>query len=502
MSNSALLSNSPFTEENNALLKDRLNRIAENLRKLTLTTAEDYQAEVYNEVNAVISLGVAMTPLVPVQVGPATVGNVTENYTILNNDAQDIANEILRIENSAADLFNLAATSLNQLRQAIREFIYESNQQKFTEDFLNASQLSAYTTGVDFNAGLATTPVVSQSDVTASATFSTGPNSVGSTTTPLSYLTDNRVDTAFVWNGSTLELLLTFSSPQIINRVTINLDTYAGLEIDTFTTSPDGTLVQDILNDLGVDRIVMDGTSNKFSGDVIIDFPPRHVQTMRLIITDLVGLGLISFRSFVCGQNTYSSTGQLTSVPIKAPTGTVVFTSTQNVFSPYVSITHQISYDGTQFTAINPGDVISLSSSPFFYRAVLERSSSRFDSPAGPLVQSPLDPVASANYILVTSTSTPLGTGLIERSLQINSVTGSIVLRDTPMPNTLIIQEGSIILSLANGDYSFSNNTITFPGSVTGLTISYQTSSLGSAAVSDLQSYYTPLLYGYEFQVE
>src|SRR5208337_1320800 len=262
-----------------------------------------------------------------------------------------------------------------------------------------------------------------------SATFSTGPNSVGSTTTPLSYLTDNRVDTAFVWNGSTLELLLTFSSPQIINRVTINLDTYAGLEIDTFTTSPDGTLVQDILNDLGVDRIVMDGTSNKFSGDVIIDFPPRHVQTMRLIITDLVGLGLISFRSFVCGQNTYSSTGQLTSVPIKAPTGTVVFTSTQNVFSPYVSITHQISYDGTQFTAINPGDVISLSSSPFFYRAVLERSSSRFDSPAGPLVQSPLDPVASANYILVTSTSTPLGTGLIERSLQINSVTGSIVLR-------------------------------------------------------------------------
>lgn len=496
---------SPFTDQNNALFKDRLNRIAESLRTLTLSTVEEYQAEVYSRVNAVLSRGLAMTPLAPVSSeGPAVIGDVSNNYTILNNDADDIANELLRIEDSAADLFNLSATSLNQLRQAIREFVYESNHQRYSEEFLNNAQLSSYTVGLDYNAGLATNPLVSDTDLTSDATFSIGPNTVGGVdpSSSVSYLTDNRPDTSLILNGTTLELLLTFSSPKIINRITINLDTYAGLEISTLTTSPDGTLVQDILSDLGVDRILMDGTSNKFSGDVIIDFPPRHVQTMRLIVLDRVGQGLISFRSFACSSRTYSSTGQLTSAPILVPTGTVVFTSMQNVFSPFVSITHQISYDGTQFTAINPGDLISLSSSPFFYRAVLERSSSRFDSPAGPLVQTPLDPIGSPSYTLASSTSTPLGTGIIERTLQVNSVTGPIVLRDTPMPNTLTIQEGSLILSLANGDYSFVNNTITFPGSVTGLTISYQTSSLGNAAVKDLEHYYTPLLYEVKFETE
>lgn len=490
-----------FTDPNNAILKDRLARVSEQLRNLTLATAEEYQAEVYSEVNAVLSLGIAMTPLSPVaSEGPAIIGDVSINYELLNNDAQDIANELLRIEDAAATFFNLAATSQNQLRQQIRESIYASNQQRYSEDFLNSNKLTGITGSLDFNAGVATNALLTETIV--SPVFSIGPNSIGSIDPdgPLVNLTDGRVDTSFVWNGSTLELVFTFSTPQIMNRIILNMDTYAGLEIDTFTTSPDGTFIEDVLLDMNVDRILLDGTSSKFSGDVVIDFPPRHVQTARVIILDRVGNGLISFRELVCHKRRYSSTGQLTSVAINSPTGTVLFTTQQNVFDPFTSISHQISYDGTQFTAITPGTEITPIRYPFFYRAVLERSSSRFNASQGPLIQSPLDPIGSNNYTLVSTTTTPLGNGIIERLLQVDSVTGPIVLRDTPMPNTLVVQEGSVILSLSAGDYSFTNNTIAFPGPVTGLTISYQTTSLGQAAVKDREEYYTPFLYEFKFE--
>lgn len=494
--------NPVFTDPNNALLKDRLARISENLRNLVLSTADEYQAMVYSAVNSVLSLGIAMTPLIPVTAaGPAVIGDVVNNYTILNNDAEDIASELLRIENSTADFFNLAATSQNQLRQQIREFIFSSNQQRYSEEFLNSNNLTSVTASLDFNAGLAANSLIDETDL--SPTFSAGQNSVGTVdpNNPITNMADGRVDTAFVWNGATLELILTFPSAQIMNRVTVNMDTYDGLEIDTFTTSPDGTLVEDVLSDMGVDRIELDGTSNKFSGDVILDFPPRHALTARIVIIDRSGNGIITFREFGCSARRYTSTGQLTSLAITAPTGTVLFESNQNVFAPYVSITHQISYDGTQFSAITPGTIV-LMQSPFYYRAVLERSTARFNAPPTALAQTPLDPVASPNYTLSTTTTTPLGNGIIERILVINSITGPVVIRDTPMPNTLSIQEGSVILSQVDGDYSFSSNTITFPTSVTGVTISYQTSSLGASALKDREEYYTSLLYGITFTQE
>jgi hypothetical protein len=195
----------------------------------------------------------------------------------------------------------------------------------------------------------------------------------------------------------------------------------------------------------------------------------------------------------------------LTSIPITSPTGTVVFTTNQEAFYPYVSITHQISYDGTQFSAINPGDTISLISSPFYYRATLSTNVSQFTNPQGALIQSPLDPVASPYYSLSTSTTTPLGSGLLQRTLQFSSVNGPIVLRDTPLANTLIIQQGAVIQSIVSGAYTYSSttNTIAFAAGslpLSGITVSYQTSSLGNAAIQDLQTYYTPLLYEYLFE--
>lgn len=496
-------SNPVFTDPNDSLLKDRLARISEDLHGLKLSTTEDYQAAVYSAVNAVLDLGLAMTPFAPVAgEGPAIVGDVANNFTILNNDAADIANELLRIEDGAGSLFNLAATAQNQLRQQIREFVFGSNTRRYVEEFLNSNNLPNTTATIDFNAGLATNNLLDETFVTPTYAIST--NSIGSIEvgSSLDNLSDDRVDTAFTWDGPVLELVLTFPTPQIINRLAINLDTYAGVEVETLVTSPDGTLIEDVLADLGQDSIVLDGTSNKFSGDVIIDFPPRHASVMRIVLVDQIGSGSIGLRSLAISQRRYGATGQLTTNPITAPSGDVIFSVEQNVFAPYVSITHQISYDGVSFSVINPGP-ISLLSSPFWYRAVLERSSTRFDLAQGPLAKGPLDPIQSPSYTVTSTVSTPVGNGVLERSIQLDSVTGPIVLRDQPLNNTLQVKEGSIILSQDASDYAYNptQQAISFPSTVSGITVSYQTTALGSQAISDRKEYYTPLLYGFRFEV-
>lgn len=492
-----------FTDESNAILVNRLARISQELRDITLSTAEDYQAEVYSDVNAVLDIGEAVTPLKQVGAqGPAVVGDINDNYTILNNDAEDIAAEIEAVEDATATLFNLAASTQNQLRQQIREALYASNKQLFQEDFVNNKQVSASTAAIDFNAGVATNALLDET--TLSPMFSSGPNSVGKLAagSSLSNLSSGVVGTAMTWNGSTLELVLTFATPQIANRLYVNMDNYQELEIDTFTTTPDGTKVDDVLEDLGVTNILLNSTSNKFSGDVIVDFPPRYCQTIRIILFDRVGQGNITLRGLSVSARRYQPTGQLTSVAINHPTGTVNLSVDSQVFAPYVQITHQISYDGTTFTAVTPGVAIALQQSPFYYRALLSTNTSAFTqvNTQGPLNQSPLDPVGSANYTLATTTTVPLGNGVVERTLLINSITGPIVLRDQAIPNSVVVQVGSVILDPTDGSYSFSNGTLTFPSPISGVTLSYQTSSLGPVANKDLQPYYTALLYEYQFE--
>lgn len=490
-----------FTDESNAILTSRLARISKELRNIVLSTAEDYQAQVYSDVNAVLDIGEAMTPLKPVgSQGPANVGDINDNYTSLNNDANDITNEVLDVEDATATLFNLAASSQNQLRQQIRESLYASNKQVFQEDFLNIDQLSAHTAAIDFNAGVATNALLDETFLVP--TFSSGPNSVGSisATSSLSNLSLDTVGTTMDWNGTTLELILTFPTPQIANRLYLNMDNYQELEIDTFTTTPDGTTINDVLESLGETQILLNATSNKFSGDVIIDFPPRYCQSMRIILFDRVGAGNIALRSMQVSARRYQPTGQLTSTSIENPTGTVWLSVDENVFAPYTIITHQISYDGVSFVAVNPGVPIVLQQSPFYYRALLSINTSTFNNPQGPLNQSPLDPVGSSSYTLATVTTVPLGNGVLERTLLLNNITGPVVLRDTATPNSVVVQEGSVILNPGNGDYSFAAGTLTFPAPVTGITLSYQTSSLGPAANQDLQSYYTSLLYEYRFE--
>ena len=89
-----------------------------------------------------------------------------------------------------------------------------------------------------------------------------------------------------MWKGTSLELIATFAQPEIINRIHIELDDYQGLEIVSFTTSPDGTLTEDVLVDLDLTTIHLNGIVDKYSGDFILDFSPRHAKQVRLVIED------------------------------------------------------------------------------------------------------------------------------------------------------------------------------------------------------------------------
>src|ERR1035441_1873005 len=237
-----------------------------------------------------------MQSLVQVAPRPAIVGDLTQNLTLLNQDAGDIAAEMLRVEDNAAALYNLAATSQNSLRQLIRTAIYASNPKLFVEAFIDDSALAAsYTTTLDYNAGLATLPLGVETQVTP--TIAIGLGSVGTAGTPVSNLSAGTVGSSLQWNGTVLELVLSFSGPTIINRLALALDEYEGLEITELTSSPDGLSTDDVLKDLGVSSIIMDATSGKYSGHVVLDFPPRYVTQMKIVIESRAGQATFGIRS-------------------------------------------------------------------------------------------------------------------------------------------------------------------------------------------------------------
>jgi len=199
--------NSLLLDSNDSVIADRLSRLQDSLRGLTLSTREEYQAAVYSMVNTVLNLGDNMQTLTQIRSKPAIVGDLSQNLTLLNQDSNDIAAEILRIENSAGDLYNLAAASQNALRQLIRQSIYISNQQQFLAPFIDDSVLQpGYTATLDYNAGLATLPLGTQTLL--SPTFSIGIGSSGSAVNAISNLSSTTVGTSFQWSGSSLEMLL------------------------------------------------------------------------------------------------------------------------------------------------------------------------------------------------------------------------------------------------------------------------------------------------------
>lgn len=481
-------------DSNDSVTADRLSRLQDSLRALQLSTREGYQAAVYSMVNAVLNLGDEMQTLENVRPRPAIVGDLTTNLTRLNQDSTDIAAEMLRIESNAGDLYNLAAASQNALRQLIRQAIYCSNKKQCMLPFIDDSTLqSGYTASIDFNAGVATLPLSKQTQV--APTITVGLGSVGKALTDISVLASPAIGSSFEWSGSTLELILSFPAATTVNRLIFDLDTYDGLEITTLTSSPDGLVFNDVLADLDVPAIVMDATSGKCSGDVVLDFPPRLVQQMRIVIEGRAGQTSFGLRSLSAFNRSYQSNGTLTTNPIYLSSTEVQFSTDELVSSPFSSVTHQISTDGVNFISVDPG-VVTVTK-PFWYRAVLSRSDSAFSQKSSPLL--PIAATANAPYTVKSQTTQSLNNGIVEQTIVLSNVTGPVTFQNAPLPGSFQVQVGSIYLNKGT-DYSLNGSTLTLTANQSLVTITFQTSALGAAALASLKNFYSPLLYKVSFK--
>ncbi|MGC1582159.1 MAG: hypothetical protein WA766_11780 [Candidatus Acidiferrales bacterium] len=495
------------TTQTSQILLNRLARLQNTLRAFVGYTQVDYQSEVYSVVNGVLNLGNNMTPALTISGGtPAIIGNIETNLDNLNNDAQDIAAELIAIENQLAQYYNLTAGVQNTLRQSIREQVFASTSSQWLEAFVNDQQLqSGYTTSIDFDAGVATSTLSNDTVVTPN-NIVVGPSSISSTPTanaaynPLQLLNPTGVITNLVsWSGSQLELQIVFFTPTPVNRLILHMDNYNGLEITSLVSSPDGIYFDEIDLELLPTDLALNAQSGKFSGDAIIDFNPRNVSVMKLVIQDEIGQGFIALRGIELHQRIYASAGQLTSNPITTPSGNVLFNPTQRIYNQLTSIVHQLSYDGANFQVITPGQIIALTNSPFWYRAQLNTNASAFTSAASPLVQPPGDPNLSANYTIASITTVALNAGVSQRNLAFTSVTGAITLNETPIAGTLSVYYGSVLQTPSV--YTFTNNVLTLdtlPQS--SVTVRYQVSALGSTGLGALQQYFSPYLISASFE--
>ena len=149
--------------------------------------------------------------------------------------------------------------------------------------------------------------------------------------------------TAFVWTGIQVELMFTFKSPQVLNRVSISLPANQGISVVEFTSSPHGVSKENLLAGLPAANLSIGGSAGKYSGDWIADFGPRSVQQLRIVLADFVG-----------SPNITISAEQHSAVAL-------------------TSISHQLSTDGVHYTGIVPGQPIAVGSGGFWYRANMRR---------------------------------------------------------------------------------------------------------------------------------
>jgi hypothetical protein len=481
--------NDIIADSENIILVSRLQRAIPSLAAANYSTLEEYQTAIYSVVNFVLALQNAMQPLKNIKGGtPALIGDLSGNVGNLSNDITDTISYLAGVESNVANLFNLGELSQNTIRQNIRTQIYNNNSKFYTENFIDNSNIQSNTAVIDTQSGMAYLPMSSQLQQAFSVAL--GTSSIGLTTNSLANLVDGLVDTTFVWNGNTLELILTFSAATIVNRLSLDLDTYDGLVITSFTASPDGTTYNDILESLDVSDVSMNATSGKYSGAIILDFPPQYALTLKLVINNVIGTNVIALRNIFLYARQYSSSGQLTSTLIENPIGNVTF-STEQLVPTSTNIVHQYSYDNVHFINFVPGAVNFTQA--YWYRALLSRTS--LSTATNGLASSLPN---SSNYQVSTYSSLNLGSNITQSTIAFSVVSGPVVLGDIPLPKSLVVQVGSVILN--TNQYTFLDNTVTLSATQYNVTIVYQTVGLNSQILSSLQNYLTPILTEYTFE--
>ena len=503
------------TTDGQELVLERLNAFLQGVQLLSFATREEYQIAVISGLNRIFGLGNNMTPLDPVvPETPASADLIFNNCSLLNQDAQAIIKQLLSMEQDVGNLYNLYATAQNATRQQIREQVYKSTHKNYQEDFINTKGLSdGQSAYVDFATGSALAPLLGDQAVPASA-VTLGVALAGSAVIPagsslaeqLSNLIDGKNETQFIWSGTDLDLLFSFNQPTIINRLSIDLDEMQGVELVRLSSSPDGVVVDDLLAGVSTEDRSIEGSSGKFSGQFVINFDPHYASQVRITIKDFVGSPTIALRNVAFGARRYGSSGIVQSLPIALPaSGTVVFDSDQETAAGLTSITHQISFDGIQYVAMQPGDAIAITSSPFWYRSALERLESNFQTQSQPIAVPGTDPALTDYYRLNATTTSVLGKNILERSilLDLNPATGGtnrpLVIQETILPGTLTLWQSN--LPLNTGKYNVAGNIISFPTNeqLSGVTIRYQTSAFSNAGLLARKDYFSPRLHRFTF---
>jgi hypothetical protein len=128
---------------------------------------------------------------------------------------------------------------------------------------------------------------------------------------------------------------------------------------------------------------------------------------------------------------------------------------------------------------------------------MLGRSDSAFNQQSSSLL--PLSGGAGTPYTIVSQTTVALNNGIVEQTIVLSDITGPVVFQDAPLPGSFRVQAGSLFLSRTS-DYTLSGTALGFSTPQSLVTITYQTSALGAAALASLKNYYTPLLYEACFQ--
>jgi hypothetical protein len=366
------------------------------------------------------------------------------------------------------------------------------------EEFISNTKLGACSATMDFNAGVAALPLVSETFLQP-ASIDFGVACVGDPTKLVGttdLLLDGKTETSMTWIGARLELVFNFSKIQVLNRFRIELAGYQGLVVDEFSSSPDGVLREDLLADLQPSSQSLDGSSGKFSGDWIADFDPRHCKQVQLIVSDRAGAS-IALRNIQFSQRKVSASGQVQSLQITQPLGNVVFRAAQHTADQLTSITHQVSTDNIHYQAVTPGQTLALAV-PYWYRGILTRLDSNFDQAAAPVDMPGTDPALNPDYTLQSTATTDLGGGIIERTLNFSAISGPVQLEETPLDGTLVVFNGTVPVSAAL--YSVVSNLITFTGAQTGIMIRYQTSAFARAGLPARKNFYSPLLFEVRFE--
>lgn len=491
------------------MVRSRLELLKSEARSRVLPTKTEAQAELIGALNHILALGNLMSPLRRAgSEGPAVVGDIADNLALLNQDAQGIVSLLNATEQDAAKLFNLAAAAQNTLRQKVREQVFAPTRRQYVEAFITGARLDpASTASYDYGVGSATLPFIGQSQI-APAKIEVGVLSDGRLESAISTLVDGQEDTFLDWSGSQLELVFTFTQPVILNRVSISLDDYQGLTLESLSSSPDGVLREDLLADLPIEAQSLDGSSNKFSGDVALDFNPRHVKQVRMILSDRVGASRIRLRGVSFWARRYSSTGVVQARPIEFPgLGVYVFRASDRAAQSLTSLSHQVSFDGVQYRSVASGEEIDLGGKKGWYRAVLARLDSNFAALSAPLDKPGQDPSLSQAYRLNNIGTVDLGNGVLERTITIDlkapavvGQTRSLQLRETPIPGTFTIYQGLTLLG--NESYARDGMTISFGGDEerVGMVIRYQTSAFANAGLAMRREYYTPRLHEISFE--